>query len=102
MAIEFFVGKTFDRIPNPEGRDRMVRIFKVVGYDLEDDTVEFIHEHDFDCEEVAEDFLEDVETADLDRDHVEKSPHWEVGKRDTRSTEEKFQETAQWERRQQG
>lgn len=99
MAIEFFVGKTYDRVLNPEGRDFMVRIFKVVGYDSEDRSVEFIHFHDFDLEEEAEELLEKVEAAALDRDHVEQSPHWEMGHRDTRSIEEKFQDTAQWEMR---
>ena len=99
MAIRFFVGRTYERIVNhTDPQDRLRRVYKVVGRDTEDDSVEFIHFHDFHFKPDAEDLLERIEEAEVDREHLESSEHWEKAPRDTRSHSQRMQDQAYAER----
>lgn len=97
--MEYFVGMTHKTIVYPnDPQNCLRRVYKVVGYDEEDASVEFVHCHEFRDESEAEMLLERVQAAAPDREHVEQSPHWEMGVRDTRSIEQRFEDLAEWER----
>lgn len=99
MAITYFIGKTYEPIVYPnDPQNCLRRVFKVVGYDDNDASVEFVHFHDFYDREEAESLLERVQGAAPDREHVANSHHWGTRARDTRSIEERFHDTAEWER----
>ena len=100
MAIEFFVGRSYERIvDSTDPQDRLRRVYKVVGRDTEDASVEFIHFHDFHFKPEAEELLERIEDADVDRDHLESSEHWEKAQRDIRSHSQRMQDQAYAERK---
>lgn len=101
MAMRYFVGKTYERIVDPmDPQDRLRRIWLVIAHDEDDDTVEFIHFYDFHWKPDAQELLTRIQEAAPSRAHLEDSEHWEEARRDTRSSEQRFHDTYEWEQRQ--